>query len=209
MRSPSADQLLAELRLAIDDERVLDALAAVPRDAFVPEEVRDRAWCNEPLPIGGGQTISQPLVVAHMCAVLDLHGDEYVLDVGTGSGWHAAILARLARHVWSIERDPVLSRAAEANLRRAGVDNVTLLVGDGSQGVPAAAPFDAINAAAAGDESAFDELELQLADGGRLVAPVHLDPIDAHQQLVLTVRDGGRIERRLLGPVSFVPLVRD
>jgi protein-L-isoaspartate(D-aspartate) O-methyltransferase len=208
MRRDPSERLLDELRRAVDDERVLDALASVPRDAFVPPEVRDRAWSNEPLPIGGGQTISQPLVVAHMCAVLELSGEERVLDIGTGSGWHAAILARLARHVWSIERDPVLSRAAGRHLRHARIDNVTLLVGDGSKGVPESAPFDVINAAAAGDESALDRLEPQLADGGRLVAPILLDPLDAHQQLVLSTRHGDRIDRRVLGPVSFVPLVR-
>jgi protein-L-isoaspartate(D-aspartate) O-methyltransferase len=199
---------MAQLREAVADDRVLSAIADVPRDAFVPVELRDRAWDNEPLPIGGGQTISQPLVVAHMCAALRLRGSERVLDVGSGSGWHAAILARLSAHVWSVERDPGLAAMAAANLRAAGVANVTLVVGDGSAGLPDAAPFDAINAAAAGDESPRGVLEDQLAEGGRLVAPIRMAPAAEHQQLVLSLRRRGRIRRRALGPVSFVPLVR-
>jgi protein-L-isoaspartate(D-aspartate) O-methyltransferase len=203
-----AEALMEELRGAVSDERVLRAIAAVPRDEFVPRRLRGRAGCNAPLPIGGGQTISQPLVVAHMCSALRLTGTERVLDVGSGSGWHAAILARLSAHVWSVERDRRLSAMAESNLRAAGADNVTLVIGDGSTGLAEVAPFDAINAAAAGDESALGALEGQLADGGRLVAPVRMTAAGEHQQLVLSVRRGRRIRRRALGPVSFVPLVR-
>src|ERR687893_2737435 len=116
-----ADRLLAELRRSVSDERVLEAVRRVPRDVFVPAELQSEAWDNIPLPIGDGQTISQPLVVARMCELLALRGDERVLDVGTGSGYHAALLAVLARHVWSIERNPELSRRARAALDRAGV----------------------------------------------------------------------------------------
>jgi protein-L-isoaspartate(D-aspartate) O-methyltransferase len=194
--------LLATLRRTIDDERVLEAMAAVPRDLFVPDELADEAWANVPLPIGCEQTISQPLVVARMCELLELRGDERVLDVGTGSGYHAAILARLGAHVWSIERHEALSERARENLAAAGVANITLAVGDGTLGMPSAAPFDAINVAAAGS-SIPAALEDQLADGGRLVGPVE----EAEQRLVVVRRVRGGIERRALERVRFVPLV--
>ena len=122
----SREQLLRTLRRYLDDERVLAAMRAVPRDLFVPHELASDAWDNVPLPIGCGQTISQPLVVARMCELLELSESDRVLDVGTGSGYHAAVLARLAGHVWSVERHAELSRQAAANLAAAGVDNVTL-----------------------------------------------------------------------------------
>src|SRR5688572_8562244 len=126
--------LMRTLRRHVSDRRVLAAIAEVPRDRFVPPDLVSEAWENIPLPIGAGQTISQPLVVARMCELLELAGDETVLDVGTGSGYHAAILARLARHVHSIEVHASLSREAAARL--AGVvPNVTLHVGDGSRGL--------------------------------------------------------------------------
>ena len=128
------DELVRGLSRHVRDERVLAAVAEVPRQLFVPPELRGRAWDNEPLPIGAGQTISQPLVVARMCELLALRGDEHVLDVGTGSGWHAALLARLARDVVSIERHASLSEQAASNLAAAGIENVTLVVGDGSLG---------------------------------------------------------------------------
>jgi protein-L-isoaspartate(D-aspartate) O-methyltransferase len=165
------DRLLATIRPYLDDERVLAAMRAVPRDRFVPAELADEAWDNVPLPIGAGQTISQPLVVARMCELLQLRGDEKVLDVGTGSGYHAAMLARLAGHVYSIERHAELSAQAARNLRAAGVENVTLRVGDGMRGLPEFAPFDAINVAAAAGAGIPPALEEQLAPGGRLVVP--------------------------------------
>ena len=143
------ESLLRALRRHVADARVLAAMAAVPRDRFVPAGLRRQAWENAPLPIGEGQTISQPLVVARMCEVLELDGGETVLDVGTGSGYHAAVLARLARHVYSIEVHESLSYQAAANLAAAGVDNVTLTIGDGSRGLPEYAPYQAINVAAA------------------------------------------------------------
>ncbi|MFL5836154.1 MAG: protein-L-isoaspartate(D-aspartate) O-methyltransferase [Solirubrobacteraceae bacterium] len=201
---PPRDRLLRTLGTMIHDGRVLEAVAAVPRDRFVPEELRGEAWENAPLPIGSGQTISQPLVVARMCELLELAPTDRVLDVGTGSGYHAALLAYLARHVWSIERHAELTEYARASLSAAGIDNVTLVVGDGSQGLPAQAPFDAINVAAAAWRSIPAALEDQLGPGGRLVAPVD----GAGQRLVLVRRDDiGELHRRWLEPVRFVPLV--
>jgi protein-L-isoaspartate(D-aspartate) O-methyltransferase len=203
MRTPG-ERLAAILRGQVADERVLAAVREVPRDRFVPEELRAEAWENIPLPIGAGQTISQPLVVARMCELLELRGDERVLDVGTGSGYHAALLARLSSWVWSLELHAELSRQAAANLAAAGIENVTLLVGDGCRGLPDEAPFDAINVAAAAATGVPAALEEQLAPGGRLVAPVE----DDEQRLVVERRIGDVIERRTLERVRFVPLVR-
>jgi len=201
----AADRLVEELRSAIADERVLAAIAAVPREAFVPPALRARAYENTALPIGEGQTISQPLVVARMTELLRVGPRHRVLDVGTGSGYHAALLARLAAHVWTIERHPRLSATAAAQLRAAGVGNVTVLVGDGSRGLPTEAPFDAINVAAAAWPEVPRALERQLAPGGRLVAPVGA----SGQRLVLVERDvaGGGLRRTALDPVRFVPLI--
>ena len=196
------DGLLATLRRYLDDERVLAAIEAVPRDLFVPPELAQEAWDNIPLPIGCGQTISQPLVVARMCELLELSDADRVLDIGTGSGYHAAVLAQLCGHVWSVERHPALSSQAAASLTAAGVTNVTLLVGDGTLGVPAEAPFDAINVAAAG-AAVPPALEAQLGPGGRLVAPVE----NGDQRLLLVRRHDGELERTPLERVRFVPLV--
>jgi protein-L-isoaspartate(D-aspartate) O-methyltransferase len=200
-----AARLVAELRRYVADERVLDALERVPREAFVPEDLREHAYDNTALGIGCGQTISQPLVVGRMTELLELRAEDRVLDVGTGSGYHAAILAALAGHVWSVERHADLSRLAGEALARAGVANVTLVVGDGSRGLPEEAPFDAINVAAAGDREGLDTLEGQLADGGRLVAPV----TGRRQRLTVATREGRHVCWRQLEEVRFVPLVRD
>jgi protein-L-isoaspartate(D-aspartate) O-methyltransferase len=191
------------LRLHVDDPRVLTAIRDVPRDRFVPEGRREQAWDNVALPIGSGQTISQPLVVARMCELLELRGDERVLDVGTGSGYHAAVLARLVAHVWSVEVHPELSERAADSLAAAGAENVTLLVGDGSLGHAAEAPYDAINVAAA-MARVPPALPAQLAEGGRLVGPVNA----ADQRLVLLYRGaGGELHREQHERVRFVPLV--
>jgi protein-L-isoaspartate(D-aspartate) O-methyltransferase len=201
MRAP--ERLLQSLRRHVADERVLGAVAEVPRDLFVPPDLREEAWENIPLPIGSGQTISQPLVVARMCELLELRGDETVLDVGTGSGYHAALLARLTRHVYSIEVYETLSRHAAESLRAAGVDNVTLVVGDGSRGLPEHAPYDAINVAAAAGGRIPPALPEQLAPGGRLVAPVE----DGEQRLVVARRTDHDVTLTPLERVRFVPLV--
>ena len=193
------DRLLGQLRSQIDDQRVLQAIAAVPRDRFVPAALRRDAWENVPLPIGSDQTISQPLVVARMCELLELRGDERILDIGTGSGYHAALLATLGAHVWSIERHPALSERAAENLAAAGIGNVTLLVGDGARGLPEEAPFDAINVAAAAT-AVPPALEDQLGAGGRLVVPVN-------DRLYVVERTAQGIERRALERVRFVPLI--
>src|SRR6478609_3067082 len=150
-------------RRGIADERVLAAMGRVPRELFVPEEVRKAAYADAALPIGDGQTISQPYMVALICEQLALHGTERVLDVGTGSGYQAAVLAELAAEVHTIERIPQLAQAARANLATAGyADRVDLHVGDGSRGVPECAPFDAIAVAAAALETPpalYDQLE--------------------------------------------------
>jgi len=197
------ERLLNALRRHVSDRRVLDAIATVPRDRFVPADLQAEAWENIPLPIGSGQTISQPLVVARMCELLELDGSETVLDVGTGSGYHAALLARLARHVYSIEVHNSLSERAAENLRAAGVENVTLVVGDGSRGLPEASPYQAINVAAAAGGEIPQALFDQLAVGGRLVAPVE----DGDQRLVVARRSDTGVRLTELERVRFVPLV--
>jgi len=199
------ERLISDLRAAgVRDERVLGALRAVPRECFVTAQQRAEAWENRPLSIGEGQTISQPLVVARMCALLDLRGTERVLDVGTGSGYHAAVLATLSAWVWSVERHESLSSLAECQLRNAGIANVTLRVGDGALGLPDVAPFDVISVGAAAGAGVPAALEAQLEPGGRLIAPVG----DETQHLVLVRRapDGLTFERRRLERVRFVPL---
>jgi len=196
---------LAELlRPSIGDERVLAAIAAIPRDRFVPESARARAYENVALPIACGQTISQPLVVARMLELLELGPTDRVLDVGTGSGYHAALLALLAAEVWTIERHQELSSRAQATITELGIDTVRFVVGDGFLGLPDRAPFDAINVAAATRRAVPPALEQQLAQGGRLVAPVGA----TRQHLVRTRRTGVGFVRQRLEPVRFVPLVR-
>jgi protein-L-isoaspartate(D-aspartate) O-methyltransferase len=203
MSADARTALLRDLRARIADERVLEAMEAVPRERFVPPELLGRAWEDGALAIGCGQTISQPLVVARMAQLLELRPEDRVLDVGTGSGYHAAVLARLAHHVWTVERHRPLAERAAAVLRDAGVENVTVLVGDGSHGLPEHGPFDAINVAAAAPPAALGALTRSLADGGRLVAPVR----GRRQRLVTLRREGAELHRREHEDVRFVPLI--
>ncbi len=192
-------------RRGIPDERVLAAMARVPREQFVPDGVRAYAYADDALPIGKGQTISQPFVVATICSLLALDGSERVLDVGTGSGYQAAVLAELAAEVVTIERIRELAETARAALAAAGYEKVEVRVGDGSLGVPERAPFDAI-AVAAATPTVPRALYEQLAEGGRIVVP--RGSRDG-QELVLVVRTvDGPVERAVL-PVRFVPLLGD
>ena len=192
-------------RRGISDERVLAAMARAPRELFVPEGLRAYAYDDGALPIGHRQTISQPFVVATICSLLALEGDERVLDVGTGSGYQAAVLAELATEVVTIERIPELADAAARALAAAGYANVEVRVGDGSLGVPDRAPFAAIAVAAAAP-TVPPALYAQLAEGGRIVVP---RGTRWGQELVLVVRTAaGPVERTLI-PVRFVPLLGD
>lgn len=200
------DALERVRRLApgVADERVLHALAAVPRERFVAEPDRGRAYENVALPIACDQTISQPVVVARMLELLEVSPTDRVLDVGTGSGYHAALLGRLAGEVWTIERHSPLSAAADRVLRELGLDNVHCVVGDGWDGLPEHSPFDAVNVAAATGQDIPPALAEQLAVGGRLVAPVG----SGQQRLTRVRRTAQGLEVERLDPVRFVPLVR-
>ncbi len=187
----------------ISDERVLDAMGRVPRELFLPEDLRHLAYEDGALPIGFGQTMSQPFIVGTICALLQLEGDERVLDVGTGSGYQAAVLAELAAEVVTIERVPELAERARGALVEAGYERVEVHVGDGSLGVPERALFDAIAVAAAAP-IVPPALYAQLVEGGRLVLP---RGSRWGQDLVLVVRtDEGPLERASV-PCRFVPLV--
>jgi protein-L-isoaspartate(D-aspartate) O-methyltransferase len=193
------------LSAVISDPRVLEAIAEVPRERFVSVHDRARAYENVALAIDCGQTISQPVVVARMLELLELSPDDRVLDVGTGSGYHAALLSLLAREVWTVERHPQLSAEAAQTLAQLGIENVTCVVGDGSLGLPEQAPFDAINVAAAAGLELPRALVDQLAMRGRLVAPVGR----RRQHLVRARRTETGVRRERFDPVRFVPLVRD
>ena len=191
-------------RRGIGDERVLAAMARVPRELFLPEELREAAYTDAALPIGDGQTISQPYMVALICEQLALHGGERVLDVGTGSGYQAAVLAELAAEVHTIERIPALAERARASLAAAGyAERVHLDVGDGTLGVPDSAPFAAIAVAAAALEAPpalYDQLEPR----GRLVVPVG-GPGEQWLEVVVRTPEGPAVVRTV--PCRFVPLV--
>jgi protein-L-isoaspartate(D-aspartate) O-methyltransferase len=208
---PEAVELRAELvanLVASGDvktQRVRQALLRVPRHKFVPYEAAlEDAYANRPLAIGWGQTISQPAVVAWTCDALDLDGSERVLEIGTGSGYQAALLAVLARRVYSVELFPDLSERAAALLAELGYDNVRVRQGDGAFGWPSRAPFDRVVAAAASPLVPQAWLD-QLAPGGILVAPVGPDRAQSHVRL--RKQAGGAIAREDLGLVSFVPLL--
>lgn len=190
-------------RKGIRDLAVLKAVAETPRHRFVPESVRHRAYEDSALPIGGGQTISQPFVQARYLEVLALTGREKVLEVGTGSGYQTALLSRLAETVFSVERLPQLAQQAREALQAAGCRNVTVLVGDGTLGWRAFAPYDAILVAAASPDVPAPLVD-QLAIGGRLVIPLG----DREAQVLTLVRRTERgAEPTALGDVRFVPLI--
>ncbi|HYY74351.1 MAG TPA: protein-L-isoaspartate(D-aspartate) O-methyltransferase [Solirubrobacterales bacterium] len=194
----------------IADERVLEAMAAVPRERFVPEGYRRRAYADSALPIGYGQTISQPWIVAAICEALALEGRERVLEVGTGSGYSAAVLAMLAGEAITIERVGELAAAAREALEELGVTNVEVVVGDGSRGQPERAPFEGIAVHATAPAPPPTLIE-QLSVGGRLVVPIATEAAD-----MLTVfqrvagelgPEGEGLERTVIGPCRFVPLI--
>jgi protein-L-isoaspartate(D-aspartate) O-methyltransferase len=192
-------------RRGISDERVLEAMSEVPRELFVPLRRRRRAYSDRALSIGQGQTISQPWIVAAICQALELEGGERVLEIGTGSGYSAAILARLAAEVISIERVAMLAAGAERVLTELGVENVEIVVADGSLGAPSLAPFEAI-AVHATAPAPPPSLLAQIAVGGRLVIPVASGAVDL---LTVFERDAEGISHRIIGPSRFVPLIGD
>jgi protein-L-isoaspartate(D-aspartate) O-methyltransferase len=187
-------------RRGIGDERVLAAMGEVPRELFLPEEVRARAYRDGALPIGEGQTVSQPWVVACMASLLELEGGETVLEVGTGSGYAAAVLSRLCAGVISVERHPPLAERARAALEEAGVGNVEVRLGDGQGGAPDRAPFGGISVAATAEGGPPQPLLDQLDSGAALVCPVRREG----DEWLLRVRDGA--EEKVV-PVRFVPLL--
>ena len=209
------DQLLADIRAeayetryatgrAAFDERVLAALRDVPREEFIGDELRHQAYANHPLPIGCGQTISQPYIVALMTDLIDPRPDDTVLEIGTGSGYQAAILSRLVRRVYTVEIVDALADAARARLQRLGCDNVEVRSGNGRLGWPEHAPYDAILVAAAPGRIP-PALITQLKPGGVLVIPVGAQ--HAGQDLLAIGKDAeGRITQRHVLPVAFVPL---
>src|ERR1700674_3772189 len=191
------------VRRGIVDPQVLKAMGDVPRELFIAENLAPHAYDDTPLPLANGQTISQPYVVALMAEAAHIGPGDRVLDVGTGSGYAAAVLAQLASKVFGIERYAELVDTARQNLVRAGVANVDVFVGDGSLGLPQYAPFDAI-LVPAGAPAPPQPLKAQLAEGGRLVIPVRAD---GYQDLLVLTREGDKFGKKNLGPVQFVPLV--
>lgn len=198
------DMVFSQLRgRGIRDERVLNAMLGVPRHEFAPERYRDQSYKDHPLPIGSGQTISQPYMVATMLEALNLSPRHKALEIGTGSGYQTALLAELTAEVVSIERHAVLADQARELLRRLGYSNVKVIAADGTHGFPPEAPYDAIVVSAAAPEVPY-ELVTQLAEGGRMIIPVGLG--DA-QQLELIVKRNGEPHTSFRELCRFVPLV--
>jgi protein-L-isoaspartate(D-aspartate) O-methyltransferase len=188
----------------ITDERVLAVMGKVPRHEFVPADAREHAYADGPLPIGRGQTISQPYIVAFMTEKLEPKPADRVLEIGTGSGYQAAVLGKLVAEVYTIEIVEPLGRRAEADLKRLGCMNVTVRIGDGYRGWPEKAPFDAIIVTCA-PEKVPQPLVDQLKDGGRMIVPVGKTGV---QDLVLLHKRDGKLERQAVLPVRFVPMTR-
>jgi protein-L-isoaspartate(D-aspartate) O-methyltransferase len=192
-------------RRGISDEKVLAAMGAVPREAFVSSDLRAEAYEDCPLPIGEGQTISQPFIVALMIEAAELKPGDRVLEIGAGCGYAAAVMGRIAGQVFGIERHPALGAAARDNLAALGIGNVTIIVGDGTKGLPGEAPFDAIIVSAGGPDIP-PALKAQLLIGGRLVIPV--GTAERYQTLrKLTRTSETEFPEEDLGPVAFVPLI--
>ena len=202
-RDRAEERMLRFIARHVRDRRVLDAMRAVPRDEFVPPGLRRHAFNDGALPIGSGQTISQPLIVAMMSEAADLEGDERVLEVGTGSGYQAAVLSRLALEVVTVERVGGLLRRAKTTLRRLGIGNVRCLPAGTALGAPDDGPFDAIVVAAAAPDVPTTLVD-QLVEGGRLVIPVGRR---SEQELFVITKRGERLRRRSLGGCRFVPLI--
>ena len=211
-RETTPDRFAAERQHMVDsqlrargikDRRLLDAMARVPRHEFVAERYREQAYEDHPLPIGEGQTVSQPYIVALMLEALEIQPQDTVLEVGTGSGYQTALVAELVRHVYTIERHAELAQQAEAILARLGYRNVSISVGDGSEGWPETAPYDAIVVSAAAPLIPPALLE-QLREGGRMVVPV--GPLDM-QELQLVRKERGRVMISFLEGCRFVPLI--
>ncbi len=199
-------QRMVDLQIAargVKDERVLAAMRSVPRHLFVPLTFRDGAYNDCPLPIGRGQTISQPYIVAVMTELLQLKPDDRVLEIGGGSGYQAAILGTLVQEVISVERIPEVAEMARKNLLEVGIANTTIITGNGTLGYPARAPYDAILITAAAPDVPQPLID-QLAEGGRLVAPVGSRDL---QELVRCTKREGAIAREYFGGVVFVPLL--
>jgi len=199
------DRMVEEQLIArgINGKKVLDAFRRVERHEFVPVSMRDAAYADHPLPIGEGQTISQPYIAALMTQSLDLKGDEKILEIGAGSGYQAAILSGLAKEVYSVERISALAERAEANLKKTGCGNVKVVVGDGTSGLPEKAPYDGIIVTAAAPEIPEDYIR-QLKTGGRLVIPV--GGMFGQVMTVVKKTEKGVFNEELCGCV-FVPLV--
>jgi protein-L-isoaspartate(D-aspartate) O-methyltransferase len=187
----------------IHDERVLAAMAKVPREAFVPENMRTQSYADSALPIGHDQTISQPFIVAYMTEQLRLQPSDRVLEIGTGSGYHAAVLAELAKEVYTVEIVEPLAKEASARLARLDYNNAHVKIGDGYQGWPEVAPFDAIIVTCAPDKVP-EPLAQQLKEGGRMIIPVGSGMMD--QQLYLLEKTNGELAQRAILPVRFVPM---
>jgi protein-L-isoaspartate(D-aspartate) O-methyltransferase len=198
------DMVDAQLRSrGIHDERVLHAMEIVPRHEFVPWQLQREAYQDSPVPIGEGQTISQPYIVAHMLEALRLSPESRVLEVGTGTGYEAAVMSRIVREVYTIERFASLAEAAKKIFDRLGYTNIHVVIGDGSRGYADAAPYDAIIVAAAAPRVP-DALVQQLKNGGRAIVPVGEADL---QQLSLVSKNDGSIQRKTLDACRFVPLV--
>lgn len=202
LRRQMVDEQLREH--GISDERVLEAMGRVPREEFVPADLRDAAYEDGPLPIGSGQTISQPFTVAIMCQALQLAGTEKVLEIGAGSGYGAAVLSLLADNVFTVERVPELAEGARARLARLGYDNVRVLTGDGTMGLPDEAPFDAI-VVTAGAETLPDAYVRQLRPSGRIVIPIGEYRYNQTMYRFIRLDEELRVEN--LGGFAFVPLI--